>query len=231
MPATRLLSRMSMASVLAAAHSPAVRRTPARVPSLADRGKAMASMSPASPMRPKPCLPKGESPALKKTPFWVQREAPFVGRSSEEGNNTGTKEKGSGLRHAEHLERKKKIMKRKQFKSNIVIHWIGLVFLVTVAVLAAIPGHPWAGVVLYDVNFGSPPHTVGLEPAGGTSGLGPPPRDKVSRVTSNFQIFVTDTFGLLTDQPLEFNSGGFVDFLLGAPDLHPFLQNRMTFQA
>jgi hypothetical protein len=75
-----------------------------------------------------------------------------------------------------------------------------------VAALAMIPGHA-GGVVYYNVTFGSPPHTVGFAPA---TGAGTPPRVTVSRVIqtgSLLDIFVTDSHGPLTEQPLEFNSG------------------------
>ena len=59
-----------------------------------------------------------------------------------------------------------------------------------------------APVLLYDVDFGSPPHTVGLPPV---TGAGAAPRDTVSRI--NFgKPTVVASFGPLTDQPLEFDS-------------------------
>src|SRR5262250_2232312 len=100
-------------------------------------------------------------------------------------------------------------MMAKQFTSNLVAQWmIIFIFFATVPAITAIPGHAWADI-LYDVNFGTPPHIVGLPPVEGVSG--PPPRDKVSRTDSHngnlLEVFVTDNFGPL-DQPLEFNSSG-----------------------
>ncbi|MFB3106698.1 MAG: hypothetical protein ACE1ZA_17490, partial [Pseudomonadales bacterium] len=53
---------------------------------------------------------------------------------------------------------------------------------------------------LYDIDFGSPPHTVGLPPA---TGAGRPPRDTVSTIVFGSPTVVSG-FGALTDQPLEF---------------------------
>jgi len=59
-----------------------------------------------------------------------------------------------------------------------------------------------AAVVLYDIDFGTPPHTVGSPPA---TGGGPPPRDTVTSI--NFgNPTVVSSLGTLTDQPLEFDS-------------------------
>jgi len=55
---------------------------------------------------------------------------------------------------------------------------------------------------LYDVDFGTPPHTVGLPPL---TGAGPPPRDTVSGINFGTPTVVSG-FGVLTDQPCEFNS-------------------------
>jgi hypothetical protein len=152
-------------------------------------------------------------------------------------------------------------MKHKPFKSRIVAQWRGLLLLLaTLAALTAIPGRIGA-LTLYDVDFGTPPNTVGLPPV---PGAGPPPVNTTTRVWSNGNdtlrdVQVVDTFGPLTDQPLEFNSailptpncqlhvdcpnnscnlgpfpcaftGGFVEFFLGF-DLQSFLRDHMTIQA
>jgi hypothetical protein len=56
--------------------------------------------------------------------------------------------------------------------------------------------------VLYDIDFGTPPHTVGQPPA---TGGGPPPRNTVSSIPFGIPTVVA-SFGALTDQPLEFDS-------------------------
>jgi len=73
------------------------------------------------------------------------------------------------------------------------------------AIMTFIPGHARASL-LYDVDFSTPPHTVGLPP---TTGAGPAPRETVSRVISTgnlLDILVADSFGPLANQPLEFNA-------------------------
>ena len=73
-------------------------------------------------------------------------------------------------------------------------------------VLGAIAG--FAGPVqalttlLYDIDFSTPPHTVGSPPA---VGAGPAPRDTVSSITFGSPTVVS-SFGDLTDQPLKFDS-------------------------
>jgi hypothetical protein len=52
------------------------------------------------------------------------------------------------------------------------------------------------------VDFDTPPHQVGQPPA---TGYGPPPRQTVSSIPFGTPTVVS-TFGLLTDQPCEFNS-------------------------
>jgi hypothetical protein len=59
-----------------------------------------------------------------------------------------------------------------------------------------------AFAVFYDIDFGTPPHTVGLPPA---VGAGPPPRDTVSSINFGTPTVVS-AFGVLTDQPCEFDS-------------------------
>jgi hypothetical protein len=61
---------------------------------------------------------------------------------------------------------------------------------------------PAEAVVYYDIDFGTPPHTVGLPPA---TGGGPPPRDTVSAINFGAPIVVS-SLGALTDQPLKFDS-------------------------
>jgi hypothetical protein len=56
--------------------------------------------------------------------------------------------------------------------------------------------------VLYDVDFGTPPHTVGQPPA---IGGGPPPRATVSSIPFGTPTVVS-SYGALTQQPLEFDS-------------------------
>ena len=57
--------------------------------------------------------------------------------------------------------------------------------------------------VLYDVDFGSPPHTVGLPPV---VGGGPPPRNTISSIPFGTPTVVA-SFGLLADQPCRRGSG------------------------
>jgi hypothetical protein len=59
-----------------------------------------------------------------------------------------------------------------------------------------------SAVVFYDLDFGTPPHTVGAPPA---TGGGAAPRNRVSAINFGTPT-VRATFGLLTDQPLEFDS-------------------------
>ena len=59
-----------------------------------------------------------------------------------------------------------------------------------------------AFALLYDVDFGTPPHTVGLPPA---IGGGPPPRATVSSIPFGTPTVVS-SYGALTQQPLEFDS-------------------------
>lgn len=58
------------------------------------------------------------------------------------------------------------------------------------------------GDLLYSVDFGSPPHTVGLIPVTST---GEAPRNYVSNINFGTPTVVT-SLGALTDQPLEFDS-------------------------
>ena len=77
--------------------------------------------------------------------------------------------------------------------------------LAVVAVTAAFPDRALtAPNLLYDVDFGSPPHTVGLPPVAG-AGAGAPPRDTLSSINFGTPTVVA-SFGPLTDQPLEFDS-------------------------
>ncbi len=67
---------------------------------------------------------------------------------------------------------------------------------------------PECGVsAIYDIDFGTPPHTVGLPPA---TGSGPVPRHVVSAVTMGDPL-VVPVSGPLVYQPLEFNSAGGAD--------------------
>jgi hypothetical protein len=59
-----------------------------------------------------------------------------------------------------------------------------------------------AFAVLYNLDFSTPPHTVGLPPA---TGGGPPPRNTVSSIPFGTPLVVS-SFGVLIDQPLEFDS-------------------------
>ena len=54
------------------------------------------------------------------------------------------------------------------------------------------------GVLLYDVDFGTPPHEVGQPPA---LGDGPPPRDKPTAIEFG-EPWVVDAVGVFSDQPL-----------------------------
>jgi len=82
-------------------------------------------------------------------------------------------------------------------------------FVAVIAVLAlgaflidAGPTRAETNVVLYDIDFGTPPHTVGLPPV---VGGGPAPRNTVSSIIFGSPTVVS-TFGPLVDQPLEFDS-------------------------
>ena len=70
---------------------------------------------------------------------------------------------------------------------------------------------------LYLLDFGSPPHTVGLPPA---TGAGPAPRNTVTSVWFGAPT-VASSVGSLTDQPLKFDSldGKYDQILLGLRDL------------
>jgi hypothetical protein len=57
--------------------------------------------------------------------------------------------------------------------------------------------------VLYNIDFGSPPHTVGEPPV---EGGGPPPRATISDIRFGTPLVVTD-LGPLVDQPLRFEYG------------------------
>jgi len=65
--------------------------------------------------------------------------------------------------------------------------------------------------ILYVIDFGSPPHTVGLPPVVGS---GPPPRDTISDIRFGSPIVVAD-LDPLVDQPLRFEYGDQI-----ALDLH-----------
>jgi hypothetical protein len=88
--------------------------------------------------------------------------------------------------------------------------------LAVLSVMTALSGGAW-GTVLYDVDFGSPPHTVGQAPVTNTD---LPPRDGPSSINFGNPTVVSE-FGLLTDQPLEFNSfdgtGDQVQFTISSP--------------
>ena len=58
------------------------------------------------------------------------------------------------------------------------------------------------GTLLYDLEFGSPPHTVGLPPV---TGAGAAPRKTVRSIIFGTPTVVS-TFGVLANQPLEFDS-------------------------
>jgi hypothetical protein len=64
--------------------------------------------------------------------------------------------------------------------------------------LGAVP----ADALYFWVDFDSPPHQVGQPPA---TGYGPPPRQTVSTIPFGTPTVVS-SFGLLTDQPCEFDS-------------------------
>src|SRR4030095_1702318 len=103
------------------------------------------------------------------------------------------------------LEKEEIFMNNKNSKPSVLAKGIRLLMLIAlVAVMTAISGRAWA-IVLYDVDFGTPPNTVGSPPV---TGGGPAPRHTVSAVwiTGNANdVFVSDAFGPLTDQPLVLN--------------------------
>jgi len=59
-----------------------------------------------------------------------------------------------------------------------------------------------ASILLYDIDFGTPPHSVGNLP---TTGVGPIPRDTISEIKFG-NPFVVASFSDLTDQPLRFDN-------------------------
>jgi hypothetical protein len=88
--------------------------------------------------------------------------------------------------------------------NNSTIRLIVAAAFFALAALAFGPGTTHAGgnALLYDLDFGSPPHTVGLPPV---VGGGPPPRDTVSSINFGTPTVVA-SLGLLGDQPLQFDS-------------------------
>ncbi len=78
-------------------------------------------------------------------------------------------------------------------------------FAAFVAISAAwlLAGSAFATELLYDVDFGTPPHTIGQPPE---TGDGPPPRDRPSEIVFGDPTVVA-AFGVFTDQPCEFGNG------------------------
>ncbi|MGD8395589.1 MAG: FlgD immunoglobulin-like domain containing protein [Candidatus Eiseniibacteriota bacterium] len=70
------------------------------------------------------------------------------------------------------------------------------------AMLLAMPGSASAQIIFYDLDFSTPPHTVGLPPA---IGAGPAPRETVSAITFGTPTVIA-AYGGLTDQPCAFDS-------------------------
>ena len=106
---------------------------------------------------------------------------------------------------------------------HFLVGKVGLLISLSVLTILPIPKSGWA-TVLYDVDFNTPPNTVGLPPATGTS---PPPRITVT--TFGGLATVVDSFGALQEQPLEFKNApegsSSVTFHFGLQplDLVPFL--------
>jgi len=74
---------------------------------------------------------------------------------------------------------------------------------------------PGSAQVLYDVDFSSPPHTVGEAPA---TGAGATPRSTVTSVSNEPEVVAAS--GALDTQPLEFDEG-FESVTLDLTDLDP----------
>ncbi len=76
---------------------------------------------------------------------------------------------------------------------------------------------PASGVLLYDVDFGTPPHTVGQPPVTGT---GPAPRATPTAISFGDPTVVAQV-GALSDQPCSFGNGtsGYdqLQFVCGGP--------------
>lgn len=96
---------------------------------------------------------------------------------------------------------------------------IGLV--VIASVLTVVAGPASAGV-LYDVDFSSPPHTVGEAPA---TGDGATPRATVTSVSNDPEVVAAS--GALDAQPLEFDAG-FESVTLSLADLDPATTYRVS---
>lgn len=76
--------------------------------------------------------------------------------------------------------------------------------LIVVCAMLAIPSSAFAdGVLLYDVDFGTPPHVVGQPPVTGT---GSPPRETPTSINFGDPTVVAQ-LGSLADQPCQFGNG------------------------
>jgi hypothetical protein len=73
----------------------------------------------------------------------------------------------------------------------------------SVALVGLLPASAAATTLLYDVDFGTPPHTVGAPPV---TGGGPAPRETISEITFGDPLVVF-ALGALTDQPCAFGNG------------------------
>lgn len=78
-----------------------------------------------------------------------------------------------------------------------------LTALITTTLLLAANNNAFSADTLYDVDFSSPPHTVGQPPVLGT---GNPPRDKPTSIPFGDPTVVS-ALGALTDQPCQFGNG------------------------
>lgn len=79
---------------------------------------------------------------------------------------------------------------------------MGRPLLLLIVVSAALAAAQDAHALLYDVDFSTPPHTIGLPPA---TGAGPAPRETVSQVVAGNPTVVA-SLGALTDRPLRLTS-------------------------
>jgi len=82
-------------------------------------------------------------------------------------------------------------------------HMLMIIVIALFAISASIEDVSATRILLYDVDFGTPPHIVGEPPVVGT---GDPPRDTPTSIPFGDPT-VVEALGLLTDQPCSFGNG------------------------